>query len=560
VAGRPRILLLTGDTASASNLLGGDPDGPDLVPASGTSAFRLLANPAVVALLLEVTRPADRESAGLLLQAGEVLDALTDGLAVVDLSLRIQWTNRSFREWCTRSPVGLNFYEALGSPNIRPADAAPPHNALVGEATTKHLVCRDNRIFELHITPQPGAPTERLIALCRDVTDDVHHLQQLDALHRAGQELAALDPAQLADMPPEERIEFLKHNIRRCTHDLLHYDIIELRMLDRKTKRLEPLLSQGMIPEASCRRLEAREEGNGVTGYVAATGKSYLCRDTRTDPRYLVGASQMRSSMTVPLILQDEIVGTLNVESPQRNAFDEQDLRFCEIFAREVAASMNTLELLTAEKRETTNLAVDTISREVALPVDDILQAGAAVLETYIGVDGQMAEKLRTILASARRIKQCIQTVGEEISPASSKATEELPPFKGLRVLVADNDERVRKLAHSILGRWGCVVETARDAKEALTLAKLSSYHAILTDIRLPGMSGYDVYRRLREAQPQACVVLMTEYGYDPSHTLVKAKQDGLKHVLFKPFRVDQLRAALTTCSLEPAVSDPKPE
>jgi hypothetical protein len=40
----------------------------------------------------------------------------------------------------------------------------------------------------------------------------------------------------------------------------------------------------------------------------------------------------------------------------------------------------------------------------------------------------------------------------------------------------------------------------------------------------------------------------MSSYGYDPSHAIVKARQDGLKHVLFKPFRVDQLLDALT-CS-----------
>jgi hypothetical protein len=43
----------------------------------------------------------------------------------------------------------------------------------------------------------------------------------------------------------------------------------------------------------------------------------------------------------------------------------------------------------------------------------------------------------------------------------------------------------------------------------------------------------------------------MTSYGYDPHHSLVKARQDGLKHVLFKPFRVDQLRDALAGCAAE---------
>jgi hypothetical protein len=39
----------------------------------------------------------------------------------------------------------------------------------------------------------------------------------------------------------------------------------------------------------------------------------------------------------------------------------------------------------------------------------------------------------------------------------------------------------------------------------------------------------------------------MTGYGYDPSHALVKARQDGLRFALFKPFRVDQLRDALAS-------------
>ena len=110
---------------------------------------------------------------------------------------------------------------------------------------------------------------------------------------------------------------------------------------------------------------------------------------------------------------------------------------------------------------------------------------------------------------------------------------------------MADNDERVRRSAHSLLGRFGCVVETARDGQEALTMARLSTYDAILVDIRLPDLSGYDVYRRLRQAQPQARVILMTTYGYDASHSIVKCRQEGLRYVLFKPFRVDQLLDAL---------------
>ena len=167
---------------------------------------------------------------------------------------------------------------------------------------------------------------------------------------------------------------------------------------------------------------------------------------------------------------EDQVIGTFNVESPTLNAFGEDDLQFAEIFCREIAAALHTLELLSAEKHSTATQSVEAISREVALPVDDILTAATAVLDRYIGHDPEMAGKLRQILAGARAIKQCIQKVGEDLAPVSKASPSRCedgsrPKLKGMRVLVADNDERVRRSAHGLLGRWGCVVETARDGR-----------------------------------------------------------------------------------------------
>ena len=78
----------------------------------------------------------------------------------------------------------------------------------------------------------------------------------------------------------------MKSNILHFTRDLLRFDVVEVRLLDQKTGRLEPLLSMGMDPEAAARVLYAQPQQNGVTGFVAATGKSYLCEDTTEDPLY----------------------------------------------------------------------------------------------------------------------------------------------------------------------------------------------------------------------------------------------------------------------------------
>ena len=104
-------------------------------------------------------------------------------------------------------------------------------------------------------------------------------------------------------------------------------------------------------------------------------------------------------------------------------------------------------------------------------------------------------------------------------------------------MLVADNDERVRRSAHQILGaKFGCIVETARDGKEAITMARLGSYDIILTDIRLPDMTGHDVFCQLRAAQPMARVFLMTAFGYDPTHSIVKCRQEGLRQRALQTF------------------------
>ena len=70
-----------------------------------------------------------------------------------------------------------------------------------------------------------------------------------------------------------------------------------------------------------------------------------------------------------------------------------------------------------------------------------------------------------------------------------------------------------------------------------------TSYDVIISDIRLPDFSGYQLMRRLSEIMDRVPMVLMTGFGYDPGHSIVKARQAGLhpKGILFKPFRLDQL-------------------
>jgi CheY-like chemotaxis protein len=263
--------------------------------------------------------------------------------------------------------------------------------------------------------------------------------------------------------------------------------------------------------------------------------------------------------LTVPLIFHGTVIGTLNVENSQPDAFDERDRQFLEIYTRNVAAALNTLELLQAEKISAATASVEAISRELALPLDDVLSDATTVLDRYAGHDEDIIARLRHLIYRAREIRSLIQKVGSTIAPEPLRvAPRPAPRLASARLLVVDADETIRRSAHNLLGNQGATVETARDAHEAIALARQTSYSAILVDIRLPDLDGYETYCRLREVQPGVPIILMTGFGYDPSHAIVKARQEGLKSVLYKPFRADRLLEAVEQM-LHPPAASPAP-
>ena len=329
-----------------------------------------------------------------------------------------------------------------------------------------------------------------------------------------------------------------------------------------------------MTAEAAGRVLFARDTGNGVTGYVASTGRSYLCRDTAADPLYIQGAEGARSSMTVPLKVHEEVIGTLNVESPRVNEFGADELQFTELFSKEVAAALHTLDLLSAQQECTASQSIEAVNKEIALPIDEVL-ASASLLIGKASVDPETKAHLRKILDNARLVKDSVSRVGRDMTPQpppvdgptdglrlattgsgirpvvvleppSKPGTPSIvlapgAPLTGRRVLVVDADERVRRQAHLLLTRLGATAETAETAAAGLAMAVDNSYDAIFLEVKPQDMSGFECYRRFRLIRPRSKLALTTGFGYDVAHSIVKARQEGLRYVLFKPFQEQQV-------------------
>ena len=561
---KPRVLVINRESDSALPALSDLEQSYQVVRARTMArALYLLREQQFDGVFVSAAQLSALRWAGMLIQSDEILEAIADGVAVVEPgTLRIVWYNPEFRNLAVleADPIDRPFYEMLDNPERSEGDLCPFNQA---ERTKQPAGCilkiGSGNYFRLNVTPilDVDGGLQSLIALTRDITDEVLQEQKIRAINKAGEELADLTPNELGDLRVDERIDLLKYNIVRHMRDLLGLDFIEIRLLKQPSGRLVPLLTEGMTPLAADRELFASEEDNGMTGFVAATGKGYLCPDTTQDPRYLEGASNARSSLTVPLVRDGVVIGTLNVESPKPNAFDRRDQQFLEIYARNIASALTTLELLEAEKVSTATASVEAIARELALPLDDIVSDATTALDRYAGHDEDIVNRLRHLLDRARAIRGLIRRAGATVLPEGSRDTRPPRRLSETRVLVVDADATIRSAAHQLLELQGATVETARDAQEAIALARQTAYAAALVDIRLPDLDGYESYRRIREVQPGVPVILMTGFGYDPTHSIVKVRKEGLRTVLYKPFHVDRLIDAVEQAIRAPSTSTP---
>ncbi len=403
-----------------------------------------------------------------------------------------------------------------------------------------------NEKFEVTATPVADAQhhVTQVAAVVWDATTTSRLQDQIDAIDQAGRELLCMDVEQVSRLEPQERLALLEQKILRCTRELLHFDNFEIRILDKNSGRLEQVLAYGMPNAVANLEIYAEGEGNGISGFVATSRRSYICPSTADDPRYIPGVVGAKSSLTVPLTLHDQVVGVANFESTRLAAFNENDRRFSEIFGRYVALALHILRLLACERQTTTGLVGTNVLQEITGPVNDIVTDVETLLEDYIGHD-DLRVRLRTISENAARIRQDIKDITAARpavwgvrSPKGGKQDEFLA---GRRVLLADDEDIIRETVRDVLTGYGCIVHTASDGATALDLIAREPFDLVLSDIKMPIKNGYEVFAAAKQANPKTPVILTTGFGYDPNHTIIRARREGLAAVLFKPFKVDQL-------------------
>ena len=107
------------------------------------------------------------------------------------------------------------------------------------------------------------------------------------------------------------------------------------------------------------------------------------------------------------------------------------------------------------------------------------------------------------------------------------------------RILVVDDEELNRDLLQQILDREGYQVAIAANGQEALALLRQEMFHVVLTDLKMPGMTGVEVIRELKMLAPSTMGIIHTAYG--SVETAVEAMKAGAYDYVTKPVRRDEL-------------------
>jgi len=121
-----------------------------------------------------------------------------------------------------------------------------------------------------------------------------------------------------------------------------------------------------------------------------------------------------------------------------------------------------------------------------------------------------------------------------EANEAAAADVNENRHLAGKTVLIVDDDPDVSRSVSEILEDEGCHVVISRSGTEALSALDQQKVDLVLSDVVMPDMDGYELFRTLQETRPELPIVLMTAYYYDKDHVLKRSAANGLKDVIFK--------------------------
>jgi two-component system, OmpR family, copper resistance phosphate regulon response regulator CusR len=120
-----------------------------------------------------------------------------------------------------------------------------------------------------------------------------------------------------------------------------------------------------------------------------------------------------------------------------------------------------------------------------------------------------------------------------------------------MRLLLVEDDPEMSRLAGEYLRRTGFSVDAAHDGATAMRSLRMNTYDAVILDVRLPDMSGFDICRQLRQMGSEARVLMAT--ARDAIEDRVEGLDLGADDYLVKPYAMAELAARVRALLRRPA-------
>ena len=124
------------------------------------------------------------------------------------------------------------------------------------------------------------------------------------------------------------------------------------------------------------------------------------------------------------------------------------------------------------------------------------------------------------------------------------------PVDRAARVLVIDDEEDVRETLADMLREQSHEVVVAENGAEGLERFQSATFDLVLTDLAMPGISGWQVARAVKAARPDVPVVLVTGWGVELSPEQLRS--NGVDRVMTKPFRLQEVLEVVATLRRRP--------
>ncbi len=266
-------------------------------------------------------------------------------------------------------------------------------------------------------------------------------------------ELAILHAAAIATANSTTLDEAL-HKVAQAVFDALSDVSVAVMLLEPGTDDLNIRSGLGYVP-GDLQRIHVKV-GQGVTGWVAQTGQPAMIPNVATDPRYANFDAEVRSELCVPLRSGSRVMGVLNIESHQLDAFTERDLQLLTTLSHNLTIIIENIRLLEEVQAANERLKeldrlksqfLANMSHELRTPLNAIIGFSELISDGLAGpVTPEQTEYLHNINTSGRHLLALINDILDLSKIQAGRMTLDRQPV-AVTGLVAETQVIIAPLA-----------------------------------------------------------------------------------------------------------------